>query len=355
MKYSFRIGSIWGIPIELHITFILLMAFVLVFSYPDFYFFILIIFLFISVVAHEISHSLVARHYEIRVRKIVLYPIGGASQIDEIVDNPRAEWRMAVAGPLTSLIIGLVLLAAAWLMSGGKPLPLSIFTLTPTSNLPLDLGTINVILAAFNLIPAFPMDGGRVLRAVLAERMEFSDATRYAATIGRFFGIVMAFLGAFTNLWLIVIGLFVYVGAAEEAESTIISTSMKNVRVLDVMYTEVATADPETTLAEAVEIMFKARYHDIIVVKDGIMQGIVSWSEIMKKKPEERGELRLSQLPLKKVSVFWDQPVMEAYKIMQQEKLDLVPVVDKSNSTKVIGVLTNEGVALAYQKARILS
>jgi Zn-dependent protease len=329
------------------------MVFVLIFSYPDLYLFILTVFLFISVLAHEVSHSMIARHYGIRVRKIVLYPIGGASQIDQIPDNPRVEWRMAIAGPLTSLILGLLLLALGLIMFGGKLPSFSLLNLTPTKNLPLDLGAINIVLAAFNLIPAFPMDGGRVLRAILAERMDFSDATRYAATIGKFLGITMAFLGAFTNFWLIIIGLFVYVGAAEETESTILSRSMKNIRVIDVMYTEVAASNPETTLAEAVEIMFKARYHDIIVMKDNIMQGVVSWEEIMKKKPEERNGLRLNQFQLKKVYVFWDEPVTEAYKVMQQEKLDLVPVVDRSDATKVIGVLTNEGVALAFQKARI--
>jgi CBS domain-containing protein len=278
--------------------------------------------------------------------------LGGASQIDQIPDNPRVEWRMAIAGPLTSLILGLLLLALGLIISGGKLPSFSLLNLTPTKNLPLDLGAINIVLAAFNLIPAFPMDGGRVLRAILAERMDFSDATRYATTIGKFFGIAMAFLGAFTNFWLIIIGLFVYVGAAEEAESTILSTSMKNIRVIDVMYTEVVASSPETTLAEAVEIMFKAKYHDIIVIKDNIMQRVVSWEEI-KKKPEERNGFRLNQFPLKKVYVFCDEPVTEAYKVMQQEKLDLVPVVDRSDETKVIGVLTNEGVALAFQKARI--
>ena len=110
MRYSFRIGSLFGIPLELHITFVLLMAFVFIFSYPDLYPLLLMVFLFVSVVAHEISHSVVARHYGIGVRKIILYPIGGASQIEDIPDKPRVEWHMAISRPLASLAIGMVLL-----------------------------------------------------------------------------------------------------------------------------------------------------------------------------------------------------------------------------------------------------
>src|SRR5665648_531645 len=112
MKYSFKIGSAWGIPIELHFTFILLIAAVFALSLwsQSFYTFFIVLFLFIFVVFHELAHSLVARRYGIKVRKIMLYPIGGVSEIEELPDNPSQEWRMAVAGPLTSLFLGLALL-----------------------------------------------------------------------------------------------------------------------------------------------------------------------------------------------------------------------------------------------------
>src|SRR5665647_2446666 len=115
MKYSFKIGSAWGIPIELHLTFILLIAAVFILSIPtqQFYTFTIVLFLFVFVVFHELAHSIIARHYEIKVRKIILYPIGGVSEIEEIPDNPSQEWRMAVAGPLTSLLLGVALLAVS--------------------------------------------------------------------------------------------------------------------------------------------------------------------------------------------------------------------------------------------------
>lgn len=125
-----------------------------------------------------------------------------------------------------------------------------------------------MILGAFNLIPAFPMDGGRVFRALLAERMKFSDATKYAAFIGRLLGIFMAFFGIFYDIWLVIVGVFIYIGASEEAEQTIVSTTLARVRVKDVMNLEVASVGPETSLAEALETMLKARYHDVLVQKD---------------------------------------------------------------------------------------
>jgi len=217
-----------------------------------------------------------------------------------------------------------------------------------------NLATLNLILGAFNLIPAFPMDGGRVFRALLAERTKFSDATKYAAFIGRLFGIVMVMAGVFFNFWLIIIGVFIYIGATEEAEQTIVSTTLARVRVKDVMFSEVAYVKPETSLEEALETMLKARYHDIPIEKDGAFQGIVTWDEIMKVKREQRSELQVGSLPLRQISVFSDESILEAYKIMTREKIDLIPVVDRQAPTKVVGALTNEAVAYAYEKAKTL-
>lgn len=351
MKYSFKIGSVWGIPIELHITFILLMAFVFAFTFPQLYFFVLILFLFVFVVLHELSHSWVARHYNIKVRKIVLYPIGGVSEIEEIPENPRIEWRMAIAGPLASFVIGAVLLALNQVITIETPV---VSGLEVTNSFLFTLGFLNLLLGAFNLIPAFPMDGGRVFRALLAQRMKYSDATKYAAFVGRVLGMLMAVFGIFYNIWLTITGIFIYIGASEETESTIVSTTMARVRVKDVMHSEAAIAKPETTLAEALEIMFKARYHDILVEKDGVLQGIVTWNEVVKVRPEQRNQLHVEQLPVRNLSVFQDESILEAYKVMRKEKIDLVPVVAREEPSKVVGVLTSESVAYAIEKAKAL-
>jgi Zn-dependent protease/predicted transcriptional regulator len=352
MKYSFKIGSVWGIPIELHITFMLLITAVFVLSYPQFYLFFIILFLFLFVVFHELAHSIIARHYGIKVRKIILYPIGGVSEIEEIPDNPSQEWRMAVAGPLTSLVLGVTLIIVSLVIS--PQLVSKIVAFGVTGNLLFDLATLNIFLGLFNLIPAFPMDGGRVFRALLAERMKYSDATRYAVYIGKIFGIAMVVLGFLfpSYFLLILVGIFVYIGASEEAEQTIISTTLAGVRVKDVMQSEIGSVSPQQSLTEALEVMFKNRYHDALVEKDGVLQGIVSWNELMKVKPDERSVLRVEQMPLKSIFVFEDESILEANKIIISEKIDLIPVVDKETRTKIVGVLTSEAIASAYEKSK---
>ena len=352
MKYSFKIGSAWGIPIELHLTFILLIAAVFILSIPtqQFYRFTIVLFLFVFVVFHELAHSIVARHYGIKVRKIILYPIGGVSEIEEIPDNPSQEWQMAVAGPLTSIVIGVALLAVTIAIST-QIFTLATFT-TLTGNFLTDLATLNIFLGAFNLIPAFPMDGGRVFRALLAERLKYSDATRYAVYLGKIFGIAMVLIGFVYNFFLILVGIFVYIGASEEAEQTIISTTLAGVRVKDVMRSEIGSVTPQQTLTEALEMMFKNRYHDALVEKEGVFQGIVTWNELMKVKPEERSALRVEQMPLKNISVYEDESILEANKIMTIERIDLIPVVSKQTPSKIVGVVTSEALANAYEKSK---
>ena len=357
MRYSLKIGSAWGIPIELHITFILLIAAVFILSVPtmQFYIFSIVLFLFIFVVFHELAHSAIARNYGIKVRKIILYPIGGVSEIEEIPDDPSQEWRMAVAGPLTSLVLGVALLGISLLIS---PQTFTIYTFTTiTGNFLTDLAVLNIFLGAFNLIPAFPMDGGRAFRALLAERLKYSDATRYAVYIGKILGIAMVITGFLSFLipnlfWLFLVGIFVYIGASEEEEQTIISTTLAGIRVKDVMQSEFGPVNPQQNLAEALEVMFKNRYHDALVEKEGVLQGVVTWDELIKIKPEERGTLKVEQMPLRNISVFEDESILEANKIIIQEKIDLIPVVDRETPTKVVGVLTSEDIASAYEKSK---
>jgi CBS domain-containing protein len=258
---------------------------------------------------------------------------------------------MATAGPLTSLVLGAALLTAYYLIPN-IPLFAVTFSVPSSGNMLLDLGYLNLLLGAFNLIPAFPMDGGRVFRALLAERMKFSDATKYAAYIGRIFGILMVVVGFFFNLWLILIGVFIYIGASEEAEQTIISTTLASVRVRDVMQSEIGAVRPDQTIAEAFEVMFKSRYHDALIEKAGVFQGVVVWNEIIKVAPDQRNNLRVERMPIKNISTYPDEAVLEAYKIMTKEKIDLLPVVDRETPTKVVGILTSKAVANAYEKAR---
>jgi Zn-dependent protease/CBS domain-containing protein len=352
MKLSLKIGSAWGIPIELHLTFIFLILAVFILAYPNFYPSFLILFLFVFVVFHEIAHSVIARRYGIKVRKIILYPIGGVSEIEEIPDKPSQEWRMAIAGPLTSIGFGTILLIVGLLVS---PEPLNIQTFeTLTGKILIDLATLNIILGIFNLIPAFPMDGGRVFRALLAERVKYSDATRYAVYLGRILGIGMIIIGFIFPPYflLILVGIFVYIGASEEGEQTIISTKLAGIRVKDLMHTDVGSVNPQQNIAEALEVMFKNRTHDALVEKDGVFQGIIAWNELMKIASEQRNSLKVEQMPLKRLSVSPDDPVLEANKIMNRENITLIPVIDKSAEAKTVGVITSECITSLYEEAK---
>ena len=353
MRYSFKIGSAFGIPLELHITFIVLLVAAGVFFSP--YDLVLIVFLFIFVLIHEVGHSLVARRYGISVKKIVLYPIGGVSEIEEIPENPRVEWRMALAGPMTSLAMGGILLAI------NQVLPVTIPSTTPGRLLgPLieaarpfvfNLGILNVFLGAFNLIPAFPMDGGRILRAFLTERSDFSKATRSASMIGRIMGIVMAIVGIFQNIFLTLVGVFVFVGATEEAESTMMRTTISQVAVKDVMFTDVAVVRPDDTIEDAMETLFKARYHDAVVELNGHYLGTICSLEIMKIPKEQRSMKRVMDLVKFNVVTYPDETAWEALKKMRTHDLDLMPVADRGAQDKIIGVLTKESFVFAYERA----
>ena len=164
MKYSFTIIQIRGIPIELHITFIGFLGLLFILTYPYIYPVILFGVMFLSVIIHELAHSFMAQRYNIPVRKIVLYPIGGAAQIEDIPESPGIEARIALIGPITSILIGLLTLSLHFVLPISFPtIPLFVWT----GFVFFDVGILNIILAFFNLIPAFPMDGGRTLRAFL--------------------------------------------------------------------------------------------------------------------------------------------------------------------------------------------
>jgi Zn-dependent protease/CBS domain-containing protein len=348
-------GSVWGIPVELHLTFILLILGVLgltLFYQELFYTFYLVLLLFVFVFFHELAHSIVARRYGIKVRKIILYPIGGVSEIEEIPDNPAQEWRMAIAGPLTSLILGAALLGIGLLISPNLIGSLSASAIT--GNFIIDLAILNLLLGAFNLIPAFPMDGGRVLRALLATRLKYAQATRYAVYLGRILGIGMIIAGfIIPGYFLIVlVGIFVYIGASEEGEQTIISTKLAGIRVKDVMQTDIGTVNPKQNISEALEVMFKNRYHDALVEKDGFFQGVVTWSELMKVNPDQRTSMQVEQMPSKNRSVSPEDPILEANKLMNREKMDLIPVIDPVEPSKIVGVITSQCISSLYEEAK---
>lgn len=345
MKYSYKIISINGIDLELHITFIGLFLLLFVLTFPQIYAVVLFSLLFLSVSIHELAHSLLAKRYDLTVKKIVLYPIGGAAQIEDIPDNPSIEWKVAASGPVTSLIIGAVFL----LINVFYPIQASV---TPffigTGFIFFDVGSLNIILAIFNLIPAFPMDGGRIFRSFLTYwKKDLIDATELAATIGRFFASLMLVIGFFGNFWLMIIGFFIYWGAGQELQATKLTTILKPLRVGDVMLSmdSFTTVTPNTSLNDALEAMFRTRVNDLIVYDRGELLGIITWDDIIKIPPESRFYAQVADLSIKPLFILPDSSVLDAYKLMVKEKTHLIPVTDSNAPFNILGVITNQSIA----------
>ncbi len=352
MKYSYKIISVKGIDLELHITFIGLFLLLFILTFPQIYAIVLFSLLFLSVTIHELAHSLLAKRNSLTVNKIVLYPIGGAAQIEDIPEDPSVEWRVAAIGPISSLIIGVFSLLFHLLY----PIQLSV---TPffigTGFIFLDIGFLNIILAIFNLIPAFPMDGGRILRAILTIwKKDLVEATQTAASIGRFFALIMLLVGFLGNLWLVIIGFFIYWGAAQELQATKLSAILKPLRVGDVMLSmdNSMTVSSMTPLNEALEVMFQARINDLIVCNEGDLLGVITWDDIIKIAPESRSNAVVADLMIKPLSISPDRSVFDAYKLMVKKKTQLIPVLDSNAPCNILGVITNQSIAYGIALAQ---
>jgi Zn-dependent protease len=246
MKWSWKLGEVAGIGVYMHMTFLLLIGWV-VLSYwlqgnsvaatlvgVGF-----ILALFGCVVLHELGHALMAKKYGIKTRDITLLPIGGVARLERIPDDPRQELWVALAGPAVNVVIAGVLLIWIYLSGGlGALQPLLMVT---SGSFVERLMAVNLILVVFNMIPAFPMDGGRVLRALLAMRLEYTRATQIAASLGQAIALLFGFLGLLINPFLLFIALFVWIGAAQEASLVQMKSALAGIPVRRAMVTDFRT------------------------------------------------------------------------------------------------------------------
>jgi Zn-dependent protease len=229
MKWSINAGRIFGIKLRIHLTFFLLLAFVFVTDIKEGYkqaglSVLFVCAIFACVVIHELSHSLVARRFGREPKSIMLLPIGGVATIDMMPTKPSQEIAISIVGPITNILIAILLA-----LFGGMKMAVAI---TNNSNLTVsqifiaDLIVANIMLAVFNLIPALPMDGGRIFRSVLALKFGFLRATLWAVTIGKIIAVLFIVLGFRYNPWLMLIGLFIYAGANNEKRQAIYLTML---------------------------------------------------------------------------------------------------------------------------------
>jgi Zn-dependent protease len=269
MKWSLKIGRFAGIDVYMHVTFLLLVSWVAflywrqgqsVLSAVVGVTFILTVFL--CVVLHEFGHALTARRYGIKTRDIILLPIGGVARLESLPTQPLQELWVALAGPAVNIVIAAGLYV--WLAITASLEPLQTMTLT-TGPFLERIMAVNIFLVAFNMIPAFPMDGGRVLRAVLATRTEYSRATQIAASIGQGIAILFGFIGLFYNPLLLFIAFFVWIGAAQEASLAQMQSAIGGIPVKQAMLTDFKTLNSNDTLERAVELTLAGSQKDFPV------------------------------------------------------------------------------------------
>jgi len=279
MKWQWKLGRFAGIDVYVHTTFLLLIGWV-GYNYwlqtqelSKVFIGILFIFaLFVCVILHEYGHALTARKYGIKTRDITLYPIGGVARLERMPDRPIEELWVALAGPAVNLVIAGILIA--YLVLTNSLSPITSLSLAQGSFLER-LMALNVYLALFNLIPAFPMDGGRVLRALLALKLDYVQATQIAAYIGQGIAFLFGFIGLFSNPFLIFIALFVWIGAAQEANMVQVRNSLGGIPVTRAMQTDYHILSPSDTLGRAVELILSGSQQDFPVVENGRVDGIL--------------------------------------------------------------------------------
>lgn len=359
MKTSIQIGKIMGIPIKLHITFLLILpVFAWMFARnepqvggfndvePVMFRYLLgmaaSVLLFMCVLLHELGHSYVAKKHGYNINDITLFLFGGVSSMEEIPKVPKTELKMAVAGPAVSLLIGSVLIMIHEIF--GQE---ALFQDSPYMRLIWLVGFLNIVLCFFNMIPAFPMDGGRVLRAWLAGRMSYIKATRAAANIGKMFAIFMGFFGFFSNILLTLIAFFIYIGASEEEKSTEVTVILEGVKVKDIMSKEIKNVSPETTVEELLDTMFKYKHMGYPVVDGSEVKGIVTFTDVQKVAREDRKNVKVSQIMTKElITAKENDEAVTVLKLLTKNNIGRILV---KNDEKMIGIVSRTDVLRAVQ------
>lgn len=325
MKWSFKLFTLFGIPVKIHITFFLLLLFTAVVpggvmgGFTGLSGVGIVALIFTCVLIHEFSHSLVARRYSIPVQDITLLPIGGVARIDEVPDNPRQEIVISLAGPLASFALAIVFYLIGKYADGYPAHPTSLWSV---------LFQINTMLGLFNVLPAFPMDGGRALRAFLAMKMNWLKATRIAVTIGQLFAMLLFFAGIYLSWWLSLIAVFIYLGAEGEERMAETRMALASVPVSQSMLTSWQSVAPSDTIDAVMAKISHSLQWDFPVMEEGRLVGILPKDEIFKALPDKPRDTRVSEIMLR--DFYWtteDMPLDELAKRMSDSGVSLVPIL----------------------------
>ena len=341
--WSFPAGRLFGIDIRIHVTFLFLLGFVwfsesvnMGVSGPG-RGLALVAIIFGCVVLHELAHAVVAKRSGISVRSIILLPIGGVTLMEDpgaSRPDPARDIRISVAGPVVNLAIALI--SGVFILAFMPQVKLWAQPFVHAENLPRALFWGNLFLGGFNLLPAYPMDGGRILRALLAERMDYVHATRRAVTIGQGFAMLLIFLGVW-NTWLMLIGFFLFVGAQLEDRSVVFQSVLESVRMEDVMLTGFSTLTPADTLEDALHKAVHTLQDDFPVVRGSDMVGVISKQRIVQAlRVEGNGYVQSAMVRVFEIAQRTDS-LASAFRKLGGRGLNMIPVVDQQ---RLVGIVT---------------
>jgi Zn-dependent protease/predicted transcriptional regulator len=355
MKWSTKIGTFAGIDVYVHTTFLMLIAWVAFAHWQTEHSVsaavqgvAFVLALFGCVVLHEFGHALTAQRFGIKTRDITLLPIGGVARLERMPDDPKQELWVALAGPAVNVVIAAALFAVVQVTGTFAALS----TLSVTSGSFLErLMIVNVFLVAFNMLPAFPMDGGRVLRALLAIRMDYTRATQLAANIGQGMALVFGLVGLFFNPFLVFIALFVWIGAGQEAAMTQMKSALGGIPLERAMITDFRTLSPNDSLTRAVELLLSGAQQDFPVVDAGTVVGILTRGDLLTALARQEQQSLIEQVMRRDFLVADASDMLDiTFQRLQGLACRTIPVVHRGN---LVGLLTmdNVGEFLSIQAA----
>lgn len=347
MKWQWKLGTFAGIDVFVHATFLLLIGWI---GYSHWLQFgtvakviegiLFILALFLSVVLHEYGHALTARKYGIKTRDITLYPIGGVARLERMPDKPIEELWVALMGPAVNVIIAGVLFAYLSLTGG----------LTQVTGLSIASGSflmrlmmVNITLVIFNLLPAFPMDGGRVLRALLALRLDYVRATQIAAGIGQGMAFLFGLIGLLSNPFLLFIAFFVWIGASQEASMVLMRDSLSGIPVSRAMLTDFKTLSPRDNLSHVVGLLLAGSQHDFPVVDaNGDVMGVLERDSLIRALSEKGQSVPVVEVMRANVPSVDSHEMVEAVIIRLQESgAKTLPVMHHG---QFVGLVNSENI-----------
>lgn len=347
MSWSVTIGVVKGTVIRLHVTFLLFLIWIAIAHYLQGGWdaaiagVVFISLLFLCVLLHEFGHIFAARRYGVQTPDVVLLPIGGVARLERIPEKPIEEFVVALAGPAVNVVIAIALFLAL----GGIVPAAGLDVANPGVTMLGRLLWANVFLVLFNLIPAFPMDGGRVLRAFLAHRMGYARGTQVAATIGQGLAFAFGLLGLLMgNPLLLFIALFVYLAASAESHAAQMRQVARGVVTTDAMITKFESLSPSSTVEDAVQCLIRTTQHEFPVVDDdGKLKGVLTRDEMIKALKNDGPGTSVTEVMRGDIpTVHQRHNLDEPLRLMQEKRLPAIGVVDDGD--RLVGLITPENV-----------